>query len=319
MQQVDLLKDKDIVPELQTLLQPLGKILTCEHFNKGFQNTIYLLTTTKGVYCLRVYGRADEKHISYELAVLDRLRGLAVPQPIKINGSYLFKINGKWAIVYAYLQGATLKEVQDKHLDQIGEFLGEMHNKLAGFSWKKRRFAFYTISDYRIKTYSAAVRKAGIPYLEQLPAVVKDLRANQLDPKLPKGAIHVDLSPNNTLEHDGNISGVVDFDNGHVGPMILDLGKTVMFYAKGKGTFDAAKARRIIKAYEQVRPLSRLEKQQMAKAIRFAFLSHIFMDYYMFAIKVTPRSYFDWIVNDLYKAYQQFTMDEKAFSAFMGW
>ena len=40
------------------------------------------------------------------------------------------------------------------------------------------------------------------------------------------------------------------------------------------------------------------------KALKFAFLSHIFVDYYMRAIKATSKEYFDFIINDLYTAYK---------------
>ena len=97
---------------------------------------------------------------------------------------------------------------------------------------------------------------------------------------------------------------IVDFDNGYVGPLILDLGKAIMFFASDKKKFDARKANLMIREYNKIRKLNKLEQKELKKAVNFAFLSHVFVDYYIRAIKVTPQRYFEWIINDLYASYK---------------
>ena len=58
--------------------------------------------------------------------------------------------------------------------------------------------------------------------------------------------------------------------------------------------------------YVSKRPLTYNERGDIYKAIKFAFLSHVFVDYYMFAKKVTTEEYFNYIVKDLYISYNSF-------------
>ena len=63
------------------------------------------------------------------------------------------------------------------------------------------------------------------------------------------------------------------------------------------------------------RKLIDLEYNELYKAIKFAFLSHIFVDYYMRATKVTSEEYFNFIIDDLYKSYLDFSIDKEGFYA----
>ena len=85
------------------------------------------------------------------------------------------------------------------------------------------------------------------------------------------------------------------------------------FFEFKKGRFDEEKARHLYKAYIQKRSLTDTEYGQVYKALKFAFLSHVFVDYYMYAIGVTSREYFEYIVRDLYQSYKNFDMSEHSF------
>ncbi len=293
---------------------PIGEVKSFSHFNEGFQNTIYKIRSTKGQFCLRIYNKNKKSHISYEIAVLDRLRGLKVPRLIRVKGSYLIRFNRKYAILYEYIKGDNPRRISEKHLEQVGEFLAEFHKRVNGFTWNKYRYEWYNVPDWEIKKYAAFSRKKKLKYLEFLPDIIKDLRANRLDERLPKGPVHVDLSAGNSIFHKGELNGVVDFDNSYIGPFILDIGKSVMFFASSrKGKFDVKKAIVICRAYMRKRKLTRLEYKELYKAIKFAFLSHIFVDYYMRAIRLTTPEYFEYIINELYASYKSFKTGEEDF------
>ncbi len=302
--------------ELSDLVKtlPVGKINNVSHLNEGFQNTIYLIDASKGLFCLRIYNKNKKSHISYEVAVLDRIEGLKAPRPIKVNGNYIIRFNDKYAILYEYLPGKHLKRISEKQLIQVGEFLAEFHKKVRDFQWDGYRYEWYNIPDWKIKKYAAYSKKKKLKYIEFLPEIIRDLKKNRLDKRLPRGPIHVDLSVNNALFHEGELSGVLDFDNSYIGPFVLDLGKSIMFFATTKkGRFDVKKSRVLYNAYIRKRPLTKLEHKELFKAIKYAFLSHIFVDYYMKAIELTTDEYFDFIINELYKSYRSISFSEKGF------
>ncbi|NOX71387.1 MAG: phosphotransferase [Candidatus Micrarchaeota archaeon] len=296
---------------------PVGEIKNISYLNKGFQNTIYLIDASKGFFCLRIYNKNKKAHISYEVSVLGLLKGMKVPEPVSVDGKRIIRFNDKYAILYKYIPGKHLKRVTEKQLMQIGEFLAEFHKRVRNFQWNKYRYKWYEIPDWKIRKYAAYSRKRKVKYIEYLPDVIKGLKANRLDERLPKGPIHVDLSINNVLFHNGELSGVLDFDNSYIGPFILDLGKTIMFFATTKrGRFNLKTALILYKAYTRKRKMTKLEYKELYKAIKYAFLSHIFVDYYMRAIELTTDEYFGFIINELYASYKTITLSEKDFYRF---
>ncbi len=284
----------------------IGRILSIQQFNTGFQNIIYKVKSTKGTYCLRIYQRREKNHIEFEIKVLNKLKGLPVPSLQKVKGQFMFKIGNKWAIMYKFIEGKHLKRFTTKQLEECASTLAKMHKRLHGLSWNKPMFQIYRLSDNEIRKYAKVSKNAKLKYLKFLPSITKQLRANKLNKKLARGALHVDISARNILFHKAKISAILDFDNSHPGPLILDLGKLIMFFASENRKFNKNKAMILINAYNKTRKLSKLELLELDKAIRFAFLSHIFMDYYMSALKITTQKYFDWIINDLYASYRDF-------------
>jgi Ser/Thr protein kinase RdoA (MazF antagonist) len=291
----------------------IGKIHSITFLKGGFQNTIYRIKSEKGDFCLRLANWHDKDHVLYEALLLARARGPNIPDIIKVRGSYVVKVGSYYGTLYRYIPGKHRTTFSKSQLIQLGKFLAQYHKRTKGFTWPKPRYEFYNIPDKKINLYVRVAKKAKLKYLNMLPGIVADLKHNRLNSNLPKGPIHVDIGPRNVLFYKGNLSGVLDFDNSYIGPLILDLGKTIMFFASRKGKFDIRKALIIYKAYAKERKLSKQEYAELYKAIKFAFLSHVFVDYYIRAIKVTPQWYFEYIVNDLYKSYKAFNISENEF------
>lgn len=299
---------KDFV---QTL--PLGKVHSVKRYKKGIHNDTYKVISDKGKFSLRVYNYKKPSQIKFELEILKYLKDTKAPQLVKLNKGYLEKFNGKYVIVYEYLPGEELEEFTKEQLVEVGNFIGEYHNRCKNFVWDKSRYQFYNLPDWKIEKFTKISHEANLKHLDLLPEIVKDLKENRLSPKLPKGPIHVDIKPENVLFYNGKLSGVLDFDNSFIGPFILDLAKSMVWFGTRDKKFHLQDAVHIYQGYIEKRPLNKLEQQEMYKAVKFAFLSHVFVDYYMWAIRATTEEYFEFIVNDLYAAYKTFTLSKKKF------
>lgn len=285
---------------------PLGPIAEVKELAVGIQNYVFLLDSPLGKHCLRMHKFRGREHVSYEVKLLSLLRGEKVPQLVRDREGFIFMVGDRPATLYPFIAGKHLTEFSADQLAAVGVWLARFHNKSAGFVWEKERFEFYNLPDEVIEKYRLFVLDQQLSYCELLPSIISDLRLFRLSSELPQGAIHVDIGPKNVLFHDGELSAVIDFDNSFVGPLILDLGKAVMFFASRAGGFSPEMARSICRAYRAERLLTSSEEKHIYDAIAFAFLSHVFVDYYMFATQVTPRSYFEYIVNDLYVSYRSF-------------
>ncbi len=244
--------------------------------------------------------------MQYEVDILECLRNFPVIKLQRVGGEYIFSVEGKAAILYLYIDGDFKENNTLKELNIGGEFLGEFHNECTDIKCPRDHFEFYNLSDRMIQEYSTYIADVDIPHKELLPKIVWELTDNTLSHEQPSGPIHVDFGPKNTLWKNGKLVAVLDFDNAYNGPYILDIWKSIMFFASFQWKFQIQKAKAFFNGYISKRILWVQERKEIYKAIKFAFLSHVFVDYYMYAKKVTTDEYFDYIVNDLFVSYKSF-------------
>lgn len=293
---------------------PIGKVKKVERYAQGQHNQTFKVDAERGEYSLRIYNYKKPHQIEFEISLLNLLKGLPVPQLVALaNGKYIAKIDRKYAIMYRFLPGAHLQGFTSEQLQDVGRFIGKFQVRGKRFYWNKPRYHFYDLPDAKIKRFEEISRKSKLPYLEYLASIIIELKENRLSSTLPQGPIHVDIKPENVLFDKGKLSGIIDFDNSYIGPLLLDLAKSMVWFGTRNKRFYADDALQIYRGYVQERKLTKEEYVQLYKAIKFAFLSHIFVDYYMRAMKKTSKKYFEFIINDLYVAYKTLRMTEREF------
>ena len=291
----------------------MGNSQSIQRYKKGQRNDTYKVVSDKGDFSLRIYNFKKQSEIEFEVAVLACLKDLKVPRLVMLNQGFIENFNDKHAIVYDYLPGEELELFTPDQLRDIGAFIGEFHNRCANFVWKKKREQFYNMPDGKIEKYARACQEARVPYLDLLPQLIKELKANRLSRKLPQGPIHVDIKPENVLFHNGKLSGILDFDNSFIGPFILDLAKSMVWFGTQNKKFTLESTIPLYTGYASKRILNQLEKEELYKAIKFAFLSHVFVDYYMRSIGGISQDYFEFMVTYFYAAYNTFGITKEEF------
>ena len=288
------------------LTDTIGEIFSFQKLNEGFQNIIYKIESGKGLYCLRVSKRNSPKHVQYEIDIVQSLQTLPTIRLQKIHNQYIFSLEGKTAILYSYIDWEIAEDNTLEELVEVGGFLADFHNLCGHITCPEDRIQLYDLPEWKISEYQKIILEGQIPYTEMLPEITRELRENRLSDNLPSGPIHADLWPRNILWHGGKIVAVLDFDNAYHGPYILDIGKSIMFFSSHEWNFDFSKAQAFLSWYVAKRTLLENEKRELYRAIKYAFLSHIFVDYYMYATRVTTSKYFDYIISDLYPSYGSF-------------
>jgi Ser/Thr protein kinase RdoA (MazF antagonist) len=94
---------------------------------------------------------------------------------------------------------------------------------------------------------------------------------------LPIGVCHLDLNPTNILlDNNGEITAIIDFDGSTITYLILDLIDIIEMICWGDDSenlkLDLIRAKRIIKEYMKVRPLSEVEKEHFFDAHKLLIL-----------------------------------------------
>lgn len=282
---------------------PIRSIIRCA---AGQHNRSYSVTAARGRYVLRVYQYKTPREFAFELAVLDRLHGLPVPHIIRFGDADWTRVDGRYAILYRYLPGQHLERFSQRQLRQVGRFIARYHRRVVRFRWHGLRHRFYHLPDKRIASLTRSVRRSRVPFQKFLPEIVRRLKRVRPPGTLPNGPIHVDIKPENVLFHRGRLSGVIDFDNAYMGPFVLDLCKSMAWFGTHRGVFSARAAAAVLEGYVHERPLQSRERSSIMPTLEFAFLSHVFVDYWMRAHRYTSARYFSTIIRDLYAGYRDF-------------
>lgn len=301
--------------EIKAFLERLGlrEITEVRKFRNGNVNQTYRIASSSGIFVFRLFKHLNKKEIESNLKLLQSLRSLSVPAPVSFVGKTIFKFQNKWCVIFRYLSGDTKSVLNSKHLRQVGDFLGKFHLVGKKSKWIGPKNKFYDFTHSKIKKIQKYAKTNKVPYTNLLPKIVEELKANTLSNRLEVWPIHVDIKPENVLFEKGKLSGVIDFDNAYRGPLILDLAKSMVWFGIKNKKFDLVRALEVLKGYQKIRPLSVLERKELHKAVKFAFLSHIFMDYHMYAAGKTSKVYFEFIVKNFYACFKSFTLSKPEF------
>jgi Ser/Thr protein kinase RdoA (MazF antagonist) len=255
----------------------LGGLTGFSHFKAGNVQTNILIKTTKGRFVLRYYENRSEKSVRFEEDFLSHLSRHKYPcaMPIrKKDRSVMGIYRNKPYILFSYLTGRHLKNINDRQLQDMIKYLALLHNISKG-----RAPVNYTYREPRTIKFCLAVAKKEAKRFKdctgerRLRVVKEGLARLDLPETLPKGIIHGDFDKANIKFLGDGVSGVLDFDDATYTFLIYDLGVILLywtrFYVK---RFDFNKARKVISIYQRYRPLSGLEKRHVFDALQLATL-----------------------------------------------
>jgi homoserine kinase type II len=246
----------------------LGGLVSLEGIASGIENTNYFVTTSRGRYVLTLFEKLTPTELPFYLGLMAHLahHGIPCPQPIaNVDNAYLGTLNGKPAAIVTCVPGRDLAEIDAAHCATIGALLAEMH--LAGQSYA------VTMPNPRGAGWWTAALPKVRPFLDKpaaklLNAEVKFQAAQRFD-ALPRGVIHADLFRDNVLWDGARVGGIIDFYFACNDTLLYDVAITVNDWCVAADqSLDAPRARALLGAYKQVRPLSADERAAWPALLR---------------------------------------------------
>jgi len=256
----------------------IGSMVAFRGIAEGVENSNYSLRTTAGDFILTLYEkRVDPADLPWFLGLMEHLakRGIVCPQPVHgCDGQALRDLCGKHAAITTFLPGVWPRRVRLEHCGPVGAALAALH--VAG-------------SDYTPTRWNALGPHGWRPLLERCRARADEVQpalAAELDKALtdilaawprdlPVGHIHADLFPDNVFFLDGRLSGLIDFYFAATDILTYDIAVCLNAWCfESDFSFNVTKARALLRAYVEVRPLSDAERAALpvlaqGAAIRF--------------------------------------------------
>ncbi len=238
----------------------VGQAVSVKGIAEGVENSNYLLITEEGRFILTLYEkRVDPEDLPFFLGFMDHLatKGVHCPTPIHgRDGLALRELCGRPAALISFLDGVWPTRIQPFHCAGLGKALATMH--LAGADFGLKRANALSIAGWR-------------PLFERCKADADDVHpglAAELETELatietswprglPSGVIHADLFPDNVFFQRETLTGLIDFYFACNDLLSYDIAICLNAWCfEVDGAFNITKARHMLAAYRQVRPLS---------------------------------------------------------------
>jgi homoserine kinase type II len=266
--------------ELGTFLSAydVGSLRSYKGIAEGVENSNFLLQTDKGSYILTLYEkRVAPQDLPFFLGLMDHLaaKGIACPTPIHgRDGQALRSLAGRPAAMVSFLNGMSPRRILPMHCAGLGRGMAQMHLAAEGF--KLTRANSLSLDGWqRLYGETKTLANDVAPGLEGLiEAEVAWLTANwPAAEALPRGIIHADLFPDNVFFLNDKLSGVIDFYFACHDALAYDLAICLNAWCfEPDGMFNISKARSMLSAYRDVRPITDAELAALPMLARGAAL-----------------------------------------------
>jgi homoserine kinase type II len=267
--------------ELQAFLgeYDLGEMLSLKGIAEGVENSNYLLHTTQGNYILTLYEkRVAPKDLPFFLGLMEHLaaKGISCPVPIKgRDGEALRELCGRPAAIVTFLDGLWPRRIHPWHCERLGRAVAELH--LAGQSFRQERTNALSLKGWRTLVEACEARADEVePGLSRFITQELDFLERNWPRRLPAGVIHADLFPDNVFFVGERLSGLIDFYFACNDFLAYELAicLNAWCFEADASTFNATKARLMLRSYQEARALEAAEMEALpilarGSALRF--------------------------------------------------
>jgi homoserine kinase type II len=259
-------------------LYDIGQLVAFRGIAEGVENSNYALKTTQGDFILTLYEqRVDPAELPWFLGLMEHLaaHGLTCPLPVRgRDGANLNPLAGRTAAITTFLPGVWPRRVVVAHCAPLGAALAKLHLAGAGFAPTRPNAlgpaGWPPLLEKCVPRADEIQPGLGAELTEALKKILAAWPAN-----LPAGHIHADLFPDNVFFLNGKISGLIDFYFAATDLLAYDVAVCLNAWCFERDfSFNITKSQALLRAYENIRPLTPDEKAALpilaqGAAIRF--------------------------------------------------
>lgn len=264
-------------------------ITSVRHIPEGRVNDNYLVEYEGGSAVLRVWRLSSPTQVIAELTALQRLAEHDFPGPRRLiprTSVRSFTVADSPAALFSFIEGEHLPlvlplELSDERIDlaaQVGVLIAQAHVALADLMQLDFRELSYADRLRERKAIVQSLDVAGATgdrlarILNAITQEEQNLAHHASSDRLPLGLIHDDPGSWNVLVQNGSVVALLDFDIIHQDLLIYDIAHLITQWASCANPtafhgHDAKAIRSIVKAYDSVRPLSKFEREALARAV----------------------------------------------------
>lgn len=253
------------------LLHGIDKVVDAKLLTSGFANRNFQISTKTGNYFYRVCTQQDDiKNIVYEVNILAELKKIKFPTAYLISkkdGEFISDSDEGKVLIYEFKEGCE-PELNHQTISEIAKWIATLNNFKDYENYPRKNvihldYCFELIKEF--KTAPAKYPEIFEYFEEQTQYLVKPI--SQI---IPKGLIHGDVFPDNTLFIGNKLSAVIDFEEVCVDNLLMEIGMCINGFCFVDNKLDIELMETFLFEYNQIRKISEKELELLYYYIQWA-------------------------------------------------
>ncbi len=247
----------------------LGEPVAIERLSSGYSNENYKLQTAKGTFLFRICREKDEKEILHEMKVLERLSEVKFPAayPLKDReGKYIFHGSMGLITIFDFIEGHE-PVISPETVQEAGRAVAQL-NSFKDWQALERKNALSLDLCYRnIEGFGTS--RYEHPGIFDYFREETEFLDGPLKEKLPRGLVHGDVFPDNTIFQGHKLAAILDFEEVCTDHFLYDVGVTINGFCFRENRLDPEIMDIFLRAYNTIRPLTEKENELLPYYIQW--------------------------------------------------
>jgi homoserine kinase type II len=248
----------------------LGEPVSLEQLSDSYANVNYILRTGRGVYLYRVCMQNPRERIADEMRIMALLRPAGFPTAYPLgrrDGGYISDGMEHPVVIYQFVEGHE-PQLNENTAREIGEAVARLNSIKCPAGLDIRNFIRidacheFIERNARAKTLDARVWRY---FTEETARLEVPLRE-----PVPRGLVHGDVFPENTLFTGDRLRAIIDFEEACTDCLLFDVGMTIHGFCYKQERMQPELLESFLRAYEAVRPLSAKERELLPYYARWS-------------------------------------------------
>ncbi len=255
----------DLLSETQELSKSyeFNKVYSLIELSQGFANKNYKLATDSGTFLFRICIQQTEANMHYEMRLLTELKKYNFPTayPVQRNdGNFISNTSNGKVILYDFVKGRNPKQNSNtvREMAKAVSLLNSIPN------WHEFPKKNAVQIDECIKLITEFPKAANqFPDFLEYFTEQTDFLFNPLKEQFPKGIVHADAFPDNTLFDGDRLMAIIDFEEACIDNLLFDIGITINGFCFENNHLNFELLKLFLETYHRKRPITEKESEYL--------------------------------------------------------
>ena len=256
-----------------------GEVIQIESMTQGYANENIKVVTNQGPILYRICRQQPLHLMQYEVRLMKALENASIKTafPLADNrGNFIHKVDEEYVMLYEFKVGEE-PALTEKSAFQMGIEIGKLSRIVLSNELEKKNAVHIDNCHALINEFESS--KNPMPEVFDYFKDQTNYLNNKLNTSLPKGIVHGDAFPNNTLFNHDELIAIIDFEEACSDQLMFDVGMTINGFCFVDNRLKEELLRSFLKGYNSQRQLT--DEEWAALPIYMQWGSHGMLSWHL--------------------------------------